>query len=102
MTELLRLPRCLKCRVHGPAGLCTAHAKWYADINCMDCSTRLTDENYAEWLLSVGPAKEPWEDGNSFEVAARTADVVEVICESCKQVRFDHTSMEGKTDAQET
>ena len=54
----------------------------------MDCNTPLTDENYTEWILGVGPPKEPWEDGDSFAVIARTADVVEAICESCKHVRM--------------
>ncbi|KKL04877.1 hypothetical protein LCGC14_2611660 [marine sediment metagenome] len=88
MDKKLRLPRCPRCREHGPAGLCAAHEKWYADMNCMDCSTPLTDENYAEYIIKVGPAKQPWEDGNSFAVIARTADTVEVVCAVCKQVRL--------------
>ena len=97
MANLLRLPRCPKCREYGPSGLCVAHAKWYADITCMDCSTPLTDDNYAEYVITVGPAKEPWEDGDSFEVAARTADVVEALCASCKQTRLAAPT-EGEKD----
>ena len=88
MSKELRLPRCPKCRERGPTGLCAAHAKWYADINCMDCGTRLTDDNYAEYIVKVGPAKEPWEDSDSFAVIARTADIVEAVCEACKQLRL--------------
>lgn len=55
----------------------------------MDCGVPLTDENYAEYVINVGPAKEPWEDGDSFAVIARTADVVEVVCESCKEARLN-------------
>lgn len=57
-------------------------------MQCMDCNTRLTDENYAEYVVKVGPAREPWEDDTLFAVAARIADVAEAVCESCKQIRL--------------
>lgn len=92
-----RLPRCPKCREQGPTGLCQLHAEWYADLVCMDCGTPLTDENYSECVVSVGPAKEPWEDETSFAVIARTADVAELVCEPCRQIRLA-ASTTGETD----
>jgi hypothetical protein len=92
-------PRCPRCLERGPTGLCDAHIRAYSDCCCIDCGNQLTEETYAEYLVSLGPPTdreiEPGEalaDPMSFATVARTADVVEIVCITCKQRRLNATN----------